>query len=380
MKIQLNNSSIPDRKPQKTQKNSAWDRFDTILNKDISFNSFGAKEKELFFHDLFVLYSSGLDLRSALIVLRSEKEEGKLADLIIQIEKQVIAGVKLSEAINTTGKFDTYEVISVKIGEESGNLTEVFKELSDYFKKQIALKKQFVSVVSYPLFVLTVSLGIVWFMLAAVVPMFVDVFARLNGELPSLTKWVVNLSEGVKTYGIWVVMLVIGAVIVLYSQRKTQLMRIFSAKAILALPVLGRVVHQVHLNRFSLAMKMMLSSNTPVLQAVELTHEMTSFYPLKKALGEIRESLFNGESLNASMETHSFFPKRMIVLISVGEEVNKLNQIFEKITEQLTNDIAHRTEMLGKVLEPVMIIFIGVFVGFILVAMYLPLFELSTTF
>ena len=145
------------------------------------------------------------------------------------------------------------------------------------------------------------------------------------------------------------------------------------------IPIIGELVRKVHLNRFSLAMKMMLYSETPVLNSINLIRDMTTFYPLSIALQDVRNNLFNGKHLHEGLSQHSFFPKRYVTLIKVGEEVNQLAQMFEKLSDQLNDEIEYQTQILGRILEPVMIIFIGVFVGFILISMYLPLFELSTT-
>lgn len=377
------NVNIPTQKKRAVSstksEDSVWGKLSNIGNVDLSIGVFSDTVKESFFHDLFVLLDSGMDLRISLEIVGSEHKKVKVQNIIKTIEKDVIEGMKLSDSLSKHSQFDEYECVNVRIGEETGNLKEVFLELSKYFNSKITLRKQILSIVSYPAFILTVTLGIVWFMLSVVVPMFTDVFSKLNGELPELTKTVVGMSDFIRNYFGYVILSVLTVVGFFWTQKKKVWYHQMTAWIVLKIPIIGELVRKVHLNRFSLAMKMMLYSETPVLNSINLIRDMTTFYPLSIALQDVRNNLFNGKHLHEGLSNHDFFPKRYVTLIKVGEEVNQLAQMFEKLSDQLNDEIEYQTQILGRILEPVMIIFIGVFVGFILISMYLPLFELSTT-
>lgn len=378
IKVNIANQKKKD-KVADDKTSSVMDLLAKLGDYDISFNTFSDASKESFFHDLYVLIDSGMDLRNSLEIIGVEHKKANIQKVMGEIEKDVTEGLKLSDAMKKHSQFDDYECVNVRIGEETGNLKEVFLELSGYFNSKITLKKQIISIISYPSFILTVTIGIVWFMLSVVVPMFTDVFSKLNGDLPELTKTVVGMSDFIRNYFGYMILSCVTLVILMMSQRKKIWYKKMSAWLILKIPVIGELTRKVQLNRFSLAMKMMLYSETPVLSSIDLIQDMTSFYPLHVALQDVRSGLFNGQHLYEGLSKHEFFPKRYVTLIKVGEEVNQLGQMFEKLSNQLDGEIEYQTQILGRVLEPVMIIFIGVFVGFILISMYLPLFELSTT-
>jgi type IV pilus assembly protein PilC len=380
VELKVNISAQKKKLGSKDKSNSSvWEVMSKAGDIDLSFGAFSDAVKESFFHDLYVLLDSGMDLRTSLEIVGSEHKKLKIQNIIKTVEKDVIEGMKLSDSLKKHSEFDEYECVNVRIGEETGNLKEVFWELSKYFNSKITLKKQILSIVSYPAFILTVTIGIVWFMLSVVVPMFTDVFSKLNGELPELTKTVVGISDFIRNYFGYVILGVLVIIGLFWTQKKKIWYQQMSAWFVLKIPIIGELVRKVHLNRFSLAMKMMLYSETPVLNSINLMRDMTSFYPLSIALQDVRDNLFNGKHLHEGLAQHEFFPKRYVTLVKVGEEVNQLAQMFEKLSTQLNDEIEYQTQILGRILEPVMIIFIGVFVGFILISMYLPLFELSTT-
>ncbi len=373
MRIKINSNTSSD-----VNRDSWFKRFVLFLNKDYSLKIINDAQKEVFFNDLFVLMNSGLDIRTALDILEKESNKIKLKDKIRLIKENVTNGIKFSDALLKSGQFNSYVCINVQIGEESGSLLEVFSELAFYFKRKQNLRKQLISIISYPSFVLLVTVGIVWFMLSVVVPMFSDVFGQFGGELPKVTQYVISMSNFMQQY-YWVALIIFLLGGIAFSIVKNKVwFNALTSLLILNIPVFGTLVQKVQLSRFSLSMKMMLKSNIPVLTAVNLIDGMTSFHPVSMALKDLQKGLFDGKSLHYCLAQHSIFPSRFVTLIRVGEEVNQLPKMFEKIETQLTEEITYETEIMGRIIEPVMIIFIGLFVGMILISMYLPLFELST--
>jgi type IV pilus assembly protein PilC len=352
-----------------------------VLNKDIKLfgSSFGDKKKESFYSELTILFAAGVDIRSALELI--EEEQGKEKDRLLfrRIKESVIAGNSLSKAVADTGLFSSYEFFSLQIGEESGRLTEVLKELSNFFSKKIKQKRQLVSALSYPFVVFIASFGAVFFMLKFVVPMFSDVFKRFKGELPAFTKLIIRASDAMSAYSSYVFIFLIIGGLFLYLQRNAIWFRNYGAKLVLKLPILKDLIAKIYLARFCQSMNLLISSRTSLVTAIDLVEKMVGFYPIESSLAGIKEDVMKGLPLHVSLAKYPIYNRRMISLIKVAEEVNQLDTMFGRLAQQYSDEVEHQTSILGSLIEPIMIIFLGLLVAVILVAMYLPLFQMSST-
>jgi len=349
-----------------------------FLNKDIKLggNKLNDRKKERFYSELETLLKAGVDIRSALALIEEEQKKKDIPHYRL-IREKVTEGAGLSEALAVGKTFTTYEQFSIRIGEESGRLNEVLAQLSEYFQGKIKLKKQLTSALSYPLFVFAVSIGVVFFMLKYIVPMFADVLSRGDNELPALTQFIVDLSEKTAANFHYILLSVVALAAVLFLIRNKPRFRAITAAIVLRIPILGDTIRMVYLGRFSQAMHLLMASRTPLTESITLVRQMISFYPIEIALSSVREDLVKGHALHTSLGGFKIFPRRMIQLIKVAEEVNQLDVMFEKLAKQYTNEVEHRTGLLGSLLEPIMIIFIAAVVGVILIAMYMPLFDMS---
>ena len=352
-----------------------------FLNRDISLfgNSLSDKKKERFYSDLGILLTSGIDIKTSLELITDDQRKDKDKQLFNNIQQMVLNGESLSEALHKTGKFSNYEYFSLKIGEESGRISDVLSELSGFFNKKIKQKRQLVSAFSYPVLVLITAVAAVMFMMNFIVPMFVDVFKRFQGKLPYITQVIINISDIISHWaGLFFLTLTI-FIIFLYSQRKNEWYRSLTSRIMMRLPIFGPIVKKIYLARFCQSMALLIASRTPMLRAIQLVRNMIGFYPFEKALDIIDSDIMSGKSLHESMKKFSIFDNRTISLVKVAEEVNQLDTIFERLNKQYSDELEHRIGMMSSLLEPAMIIFVGVLVGVILVAMYLPLFQLSTS-
>ncbi len=360
-------------------KNSSWWDW---LNRDISLssNAWNAKKKVTFYDAMHTLLSSGLDIQNALQLAVYNFNKPKDKNLVEQIRQTMLQGAALSEALEKTGYFSVYEVFSVKIGEESGKLLEVLEQLSSFFNKSLRYQRQLTSALAYPVFVLGFSGLAVFFLLRYLVPMFSGIYGRFGQELPALTRTIVYLSELMGLYTPLAMACLLGLIGTIYWQRKQLWWRKTSAWLLLHIPVIGKIVHNVYLARFCESMFLLLSARVPLLQAVQLVSQMMQFYPVEQALVASEKQILQGTSLQDALSQHAFFPPTMLALIRVGEESGKLDFMFKRLSENLHNDIDHQTALLGSLLEPILIIFLGVLVAVVLVAMYLPLFQMGTSF
>ncbi|MBL7840276.1 MAG: type II secretion system F family protein [Cyclobacteriaceae bacterium] len=375
---QLKQRSI---KVQEPEKNKSGFSVTSLLDKEITLfpTRFTDKVKESFYLELGTLLASGLDIRSALELIETEQEKPAYAAIIRLLKDELVGGKSLSEAMQEAKQFTPYEYYAVQIGEETGKLIVVLEQLTQFYASRLKQRRQLVGALSYPIIILITSIGAVSFMLVFIVPMFRDVFKRFGGELPGLTKMIIGFSEALQANILWIIVIVLIVSISLYVNRDKIWMRQFAAKALKRIPVVGKIVYSLQLARFCTSMSLLLGSRVPMLRALRLIHQMVTFYPIQTTLPLIEDSILHGETLHSAMGKFSVYNRKMVSLVKVGEEVNKLDVFFERLGRQYTTDAEHQTGLLNTFLEPAMIIFLGLVVGFILLAMYLPMFEMSTS-
>lgn len=352
-----------------------------FLNKDIKLfgSGFSDKKKERFYSELCILFSANVDIRSALELIEEEQLKEKDRILFSKIKESVISGMSFSKALEQTGLFTMYEYYSLQIGEESGRLSEVLAELSNFFSKKIQQKRQLTSALSYPAVVFFASFGAIFFMMKFVVPMFSDVFKRFKGELPYFTKLIIRISDVFGNYSLYMILGFILLSVFFYHQRKAIWLRRSGAALILRLPVMKDMISKIYLARFCQSMNLLISAKTPLVTAIDLVKKMVGFYPIEISLETVQEDILKGLPLHVSLSKFKIYNKRMTSLIKVAEEVNQLDTMFAKLAKQYSDEVEHQTSILGSLIEPVMIIFLGLLVALILVAMYLPLFQMSST-
>jgi len=374
-------SSYQKKKVKASVKESNGGLLD-FLNKDISFGSkeLNDKKKEALYLELSSLLQAGINLKSSLELVSADQQSQKDQLLFEQIQKQVFAGSALSQALEQSGKFSLYEVYSLQIGEETGKLIEVLQDLARFYQNKIKQRRKIVSSLTYPCVVLTTSLGAVFFMLKFVVPMFGDVFKRFGGKLPWLTQTIIGISQGMENNFWRVFILLIFIAVFLFSTRKTQRFRELASKLLLKIPIAGNLVQKIYLARFCNSMRLLINAHLPLLRAIALCRQMIGYYPIESSLQQVEDDIMKGKTLHQSLEQFGVYPSKMIQLIKVGEETNQLDYFFAKISDQYIEEVEYKTSTLSSMMEPLIIIFLGLIVGLILVSMYLPLFQMSNTF
>lgn len=366
---------------QEKQADTLVNRFSGLLSREINLwgNEMKDKKKESFYSELSILLSSGIDIRTALDIIIEEQKSENDRNVFQSIKIDIVGGLGMADAINKSGKFSAYEFFSLKIGEESGRLKDVMDDLSIFFSKKIKQRRQFTSALTYPILIIATAIIAVIFMLNFIVPMFVDVFKRFNGEMPALTKNIIALSGFFKSYIWYMILITILIAGILYSIRKTESFRAKSSVLLLKLPLFGKIIRKIYLTRFCQSMALLLGTKTPMLRSLGLVKRMIGFYSFEQAISLMETDILHGKLLHQSMEQFDLFDNRIISLVRVAEEVNQLEVIFSKLNNQYSEELEHQIGMLSSLLEPVMIIIVGGLVSVILISMYLPLFQLSSS-
>lgn len=347
--------------------------------KDISFSQgIPDKVKEGFYLELQTLLNAGVDMRSALDLIIMQQKKQRFNMMFTNIQTNIVNGYSLSDAVLQQKGFTLYESLSIKIGEETGRLQEVLADLSKYFQKKIKQRRQILAALTYPAIVMSVAILAVLFMANFVVPMFGDIFKRFgNGELPVVTRMVIKGSDLLKKYSLLWIAGIITIILLAWTQRKKDWYRKFMSSVLLKLPVAGELTRKIYLARLCNSLALLTGAGVPILQSIALVRQMIGFYPIQTSLLDIEAELLTGTSLHSCLSAYSIYPAKMVALIKVGEEVNQLAAFFKRINEQYTEEIEYSTSVLSNLMEPFIIIFLGLVVGLILIAMYLPLFKLG---
>lgn len=366
-------------KPVKKEDNGGWV---ALLNRDLNFGSkeLNDKKKEYLYLELSSLLQAGINLKSSFELITADQEKEKDKQLYLQIQAAVLNGTTFSQALQQTGKFSLYEVYSLQIGEETGKLIEVLQDLAKFYQNKIKQRRKIVSALTYPCVVMTTSLGAVFFMLKFVVPMFGDVFKRFGGKLPWITEKIIGVSQALEDNFFRFIIFLFLIAIFIISVRKTEQFRRVMSLVLLRIPVAGNLVQKIYLARFCNSMRLLINARLPLLRAIALIKQMIAYYPIESSLQKVEDDIMNGKTLHQSMEQFSIYPSKMIQLVKVGEETNQLDYFFGKISEQYIEEVEFKTSTISSMMEPLIIIFLGLIVGIILISMYLPLFQMSNSF
>ncbi len=364
---------------KQSQQKSSFD-VDALLKKEITLfgSSFGNKKKESFYIELNVLLESGLTLKDSLSLLAEEQKKKADKDLVLQLQEAIINGRNFSEAIKTQKPFSEYEFYSIQIGERTGTLERVFKELGAFYQRKNQQRRTIVGSLSYPMIVLFTALVAIVFMLKFVVPMFESIFQQNGNDLPWLTKVIISVSEAFEAYFGWFVLLLFSLFIFFRLSRKKIWYRKLMSSFLLKIPFVGEFVRKVRISQFTQAINLLTSAKVPLLNGIQLTKKMIEYYPLEVALEKVEQSILQGKSFHESIEGISIFDKRMASMIKVAEETNQNETIFKRLTEQYNQEIEYKSKMISSTIEPIIVLVLGIIVATILIAMYLPMFQLST--
>lgn len=333
---------------------------------------------EAFYSVLHALLSAGLDFSQAFVLLSESESDRRMRELLQRLYDGILSGAALWQVMERSCMFSALDCGVVRIGEHTGRLPETLEFLRDYYRKQAAQRRMVASAMSYPMIILCTAVVVVAFMLAVVVPMFEQVYARMGGSLPALTRSIIDLSQALPAYmgvGMAVIAAAGGA---LYVNRERPDVRRAVAGLLLRLPVVGTVIRKNCQARCCKLLDLLLSAGVPLLTAVELLSDVIGFYPYREAFAMVLRRLEEGDSFAESLAR---FPKlydlRFMTFVRVGESAGRLPEMLRREGTALTGEMEDAVKRMGALLEPAMVILVGVLVAVILVAMYLPMFSLG---
>jgi len=343
--------------------------------------SFGAKVKAedltIMTRQLATMVSSGMSILRALYVLEAQTENEKFVEILTEVRKDVEAGLPLSDALERHPKtFSRLFVAMTRAGETGGMLDSALVRVADQLEKEESLRRQIKSAMVYPAVVMSVA-GLVLFVLVTfLVPVFAGVFKDFGGELPTITKFTVAMSDFAKGY-FWTFPLIAAAGVFSFRRWKATDKGRHQWDAFrLKLPFkIGAIVQKVALARWSRTFSALVTAGVPLLQALDITGKTAGNAIVEDAMGAVVASVKQGGTIAAPLKDIDIFPSMVSHMLGVGEETGAMDQMLSKIADFYEDQVEAAVKALTSILEPVMIVFVGAMVGFIVISMYLPLFK-----
>lgn len=354
--------------------------IENLLKKEISLfgDSFNNKKKQAFYQELAILLKAGVSFKEGLSLVVESLKKNTDKELIQTILNQVVNGKPFSEALASSKSFTEYEYFSIQIGEETGTTAQVCNELGHFFERKNEQKRIIVAALTYPSIVLSTAVLVVVFMLSYVVPMFQDIFKQNNMELPFLTQIIVKLSVWTKTFGVYFLFAIIAFIFSTRFFKNNAKYKRALHYFLIKIPVLGKFMTKVYLAQFTQAVTLLTTAKVPLLNSIQMVKKMIHFVPLQEALEKVEQSILKGNSLSSSLKNTPLFDNQIITLVKVAEETNQTEYVFKQLSEQYNQEVVQQSKIMTTVLEPFIILFVGVLVAVLLVAMYLPMFQLSS--
>jgi type IV pilus assembly protein PilC len=347
------------------------------LNIEIGFKSVKPTELAIFARQLSTMISSGMSILRALYVLEEQTESKYLTETIVAVRKDVEAGLSLSDSMARHPKvFNPLFVAMTQAGETGGVLEDALVRVADQLQKDAALRRQVKSAMIYPALVGTFAIGVMMALVAFLVPVFEGVFKEFGGELPKLTQVSVLMSKAVTQYW-WLIFGGTGAIIVSFVKwKKTTWGRRQWDHFRLHVPMkIGTIVQEVSVARWSRTLASLTQAGVPLLQALEITGRTGGNVVVQEAMDSVIASVKRGGTIAAPLALEPIFPSMVTHMVGVGEETGALDDMLDRIAEFYEEQVEAAVKSLMSILEPILIIVIGAMVGFIVISMYLPLFE-----
>ena len=345
----------------------------------IPFKGVSSSELAITTRQFSALISAGLPLEASLVALSEQTEDQKLREILTQVRDRVSEGSSLTNALTEhRSVFSELYTNIVKAGEASGNLDIVLYRLADFLEKTAALKSRVSSALIYPIFMFLIGSGVLFFMMTYVIPRITKIFEESDRSLPFITLVLITISGFLTNHIIIILILLAFTVFMSVRFLRTENGKRFVDRLILRLPVFGKLASKVAISRFSRTMGTLVGSGIPLLDALEIGEAVIGNTVYIDSLEKVRVSVREGSNLAAPLRDSDVFPPLVTRMIAVGEQTGEMEDMFNKIADIYDLQVETTLSALTSLLEPVMILLIGVVMAFIVFAILLPIFDLTS--
>ena len=347
--------------------------------KQISIFKKKVKEEDLalFSRQLGAMIGAGIGIAHALEILAEQMPNPTLKEALTKVKDDVITGMSLSKAMQKHPKvFPPFMVNLIAAAEESGKLDEILKRSTLYYEKLAAIKGKIKSASWYPTAVVVIATIIVLGLLTFVVPTFGQIYESLGGELPFLTQVLINISNNLKSNILYIIGFFIVLIVINRQVYKTYGGKKFYHSFFLKIPLIGKILHKGALAKFARTFATLINGGVPILRAVEISSTVVGNVLIEESLQKTKDEIEKGKPIAQSLDKN-YFPPMFIAMTAIGENTGRMDEMLETIANFYEDEVDREVDALISTLEPLLMVFIGGIVGFILIALYLPIFKMG---
>ncbi|MEM7764460.1 MAG: type II secretion system F family protein [Pseudomonadota bacterium] len=339
-----------------------------------------AADIAIFSRQLATMMAAGIPLVQAFEIVGTGHENQAMQKLIMDIKGDVEGGSSLHEALAKHPlHFDDLFVNLVEAGEQAGALETLLDKIATYKEKTEAIKKKIKKALTYPIAVLVVAIVVTIVLLIFVIPAFEDLFTGFGADLPAFTRMVVDLSQFVRTKGYLIAIAAIGGGFTFfYFKKRSKKMRETLDRISLKLPIIGGILEKSAIARYARTLSTMFAAGVPLVEALESVAGATGNIVYENAVREMRDEVSTGQRLQQAMENTDLFPNMVIQMIAVGEESGQLDEMSGKVADFFEEDVDNAVDNMSSLIEPLIMAILGVLVGGLVIAMYLPIFKMGS--
>lgn len=332
----------------------------------------------VFTRQLATMLDAGLAMVQSLQALAEQTTNKVMRDIIKDVTTRVESGDSFSAALQKHPKaFNKLYVCMVDAGEKGGLLAEILARLATYLENTARLRKKVKSAMMYPTVVTVVAIGITIFLLVKVVPVFGDIFKDFGAKLPAPTQMLISVSNTIQKYLIVVLLVMGGSVYGWFAYIKTKPGREFWDRVRIKLPIFGVIAHKICLARFTRTLASLIRSGVPILEVLNIVANTCGNVVMEKAIKTAAADIEKGEGISSALAKHPIFPTMIIRMMTAGEQTGKIDSMLERVADFLDEEIETTLSGLTSLIEPLLIVFLGVVVGGIVICMFLPIFQLG---
>jgi len=333
----------------------------------------------IFARQLSTMLAAGIPMVQSFDIVASGVEKPALRDMILRIKGDVESGSALYEALRSHPlQFDDLFVNLVRAGEQAGALDTLLDKIATYKEKSEATKKKVKKALYYPAAVIGVAAIVTTVLMIFVIPEFQKLFKGFGANLPAFTQMVINISNALRHHGIWIA-LALGAIVgtFLYFKKRSRKLRELLDRISLKLPIIGPILTKAIISRYTRTLSTMFAAGVPLVEALESVAGATGNIVYEDAVMRMRTEVAGGQRLQKAMEAQNLFPNMVVQMIAVGEEAGSLDTMASKVATFYEEEVDNAVDSMSSLLEPLIMVVLGVIVGGLVIAMYLPIFQLG---
>ncbi|MGA8706329.1 MAG: type II secretion system F family protein [Steroidobacteraceae bacterium] len=339
-----------------------------------------AEDIAIFSRQLATMIGAGIPLVQAFEIIGAGHDKPAMQKLVLNVKADIEGGTSLHEALAKHPLyFDDLFVNLVEAGEQAGALETLLDKVATYKEKSEAIKKKVKKALFYPAAVLVVAVIVTVVLLIFVIPQFEELFKGFGADLPAFTQMVINISRFVQNQGIWILAVVVAAGFTFfYFKKRSRKMRQFLDRMALRIPIIGPILNKAAIARYARTLSTMFAAGVPLVEALESVAGACGNIVFEDAVLKMRDEVATGQRLQRAMENTGIFPNMVVQMIAVGEESGSLDTMAGKVATFYEEDVDAAVDSMSSLLEPLIMMILGVLVGGLVIAMYLPIFKLGS--